>query len=312
MFLTVNPNAAIDRILFIDRFIPGGVMRPEKVIDSVGGKGFDISVALRGLGQDVLALGFRAGSEGKRLEKMLDAYGIRHELITVEGETRIAHVIVDQAEQQHSHINTMGYAVGRNEIKTLLTILDENLIGCGYAASAGSLPKGAPLDLFASIVKIARQHNVPVLIDSSGEPQVQAARACPTILKMNQEELGETFNILANELDDLAAKCRRFREENKLENLVITCGKQGILAVTPKKTYRTECPILAVVNAAGAGDAVSAALMWRLSAGDDWTDALRWAAAAGAAVVLTERTAELRIGDVERLLPDVKVHEIAE
>ena len=46
MILTLTPNAALDRLLFIDEFKPGTVMRPQKMIDKVGGKGLDSSVAL--------------------------------------------------------------------------------------------------------------------------------------------------------------------------------------------------------------------------------------------------------------------------
>jgi len=42
-----------------------------------------------------------------------------------------------------------------------------------------------------------------------------------------------------------------------------------------------------------------------LSQGDGWLEALRWAAASGAACVLTEATAEVRLEDVQRLLPQV-------
>jgi fructose-1-phosphate kinase PfkB-like protein len=48
-------------------------------------------------------------------------------------------------------------------------------------------------------------------------------------------------------------------------------------------------------------------LAWRFSLGDSWSEALRWTAAASAACVLTEGTAESRRTDVERILPEVEV-----
>jgi 1-phosphofructokinase family hexose kinase len=310
MFLTVNPNAAIDRILFIERFLPGGVMRPEKVVDSIGGKGFDIAVALRGLGQDVMALGFRAGQGGMLLEKMLDDYGILHQMVPVKGETRIAHVIAEGDTQRHSHINTRGYTLYERNIRALIDMLKKHLKGVRWMAAAGSLPEGAPEDLFARLVKLAQERHIQIIIDSSGSPQEQALKARPDILKMNAEELAETFHISADIDGGLARKCKDFTQQKDLHGFVVTCGKKGILAVSQGKVYRTSCPVLPAVNAAGAGDAVSAALMWRLAKGDEWPEALRWAAAAGAAVVLTERTAELRLTDVEQILPEVTVQAI--
>jgi 1-phosphofructokinase family hexose kinase len=310
MFLTINPNSAIDRILFIDQFVPGGVMRPEKVVDSIGGKGFDIAVALRGLGQDVMALGFRAGQGGVLLERMLDEYRIRHEMVPVRGETRIAHVIAENRTQRHSHINTRGYDLNDKDIIAFIKILKKHLKGACWMAAAGSLPHGAPENLFARFVKIARDEGVKSLIDSSDGPQEHALKARSDILKMNEEELSETFEVSATNHGELARKCKEFAQQEELPNFVITCGKKGILAVTQGRVYRTSCPVLSVVNAAGAGDAVSAALMWRLAKGNEWTEALRWAAAAGAAAVLTERTAELRLSDVEQILPEVTVQPI--
>src|SRR5512137_2504497 len=120
MFLTVTPNASIDRILFIECFSPQSTMRTRKTLDAVGGKGFDISVALRGLGQETAALGFRAGPRGSALEQMLIAYGVQPDLVEVEGETRIAHVIVEEALHRHSHITTRGYAVRTTQAEALL------------------------------------------------------------------------------------------------------------------------------------------------------------------------------------------------
>ena len=64
------------------------------------------------------------------------------------------------------------------------------------------------------------------------------------------------------------------------------------------------------VNAAGAGDAVSAAIVYRITQGDDWTQALTWAAAVSAAVVLTEGTAECSMTDIQNLYPKVWVKKL--
>jgi fructose-1-phosphate kinase PfkB-like protein len=80
--------------------------------------------------------------------------------------------------------------------------------------------------------------------------------------------------------------------------------------VTEEGSFLATSPPLEEVNAAGAGDGVSAALVWRLSLRDRWPEALRWAAATGAAVVLTEGTAECRPEDVQRIYANTAVREI--
>jgi fructose-1-phosphate kinase PfkB-like protein len=127
---------------------------------------------------------------------------------------------------------------------------------------------------------------------------------------MNRRELSQTFGVAACSLAELAAQAAQLCRREDLPALVVTCGEEGILAITGQGSYRAIAPPQDEVNAAGAGDAVSAALVWRLSLGETWQQALRWAAAASEAVVLTEATADCRLSDVECNFPLVEVREI--
>jgi fructose-1-phosphate kinase PfkB-like protein len=62
-----------------------------------------------------------------------------------------------------------------------------------------------------------------------------------------------------------------------------------------------------LVNAAGAGDGMAAALAIGLSEGWPWEESLRLAVATAAAVVMTPGTAECHKADVDRLLPQVRL-----
>jgi len=42
MILAVNVNAAVDRIFFIDRFVPGAVMRPSKRCSASAARGWTV------------------------------------------------------------------------------------------------------------------------------------------------------------------------------------------------------------------------------------------------------------------------------
>ena len=124
---------------------------------------------------------------------------------------------------------------------------------------------------------------------------------------MNWDEFQATFGGEAKTLDDLIARARQVYTEKDLNALVITCSKEGILAFSRQGAFLTRAPILPSVNAAGAGDAVSSALAWRFSLGDAWREALKWAGAVSAAVVLTEGTADCRMEDIHKIYPDVRV-----
>lgn len=307
MILTVTPNAALDRVIFIDEFQPGATMRASRMVDYVGGKGLDAAVALRTFEIDTLALSIVGGLTGQALAKLLDGYGIRHDLIWLEGETRISHVIVETHHHHHSHIIGGMLPISPEAAASLLQRYQAHLPQAAWVIAAGTLAPGFPVSYYRTLTETAHAVGVPILVDSSGPPVVELIPARPTILKMNRAEFNQTFNAKAQTVADLQASGQAVREREKLPALVLTSGAEGILALTPEGSYHAVAPRQHAVNAAGAGDTASAILAWRFSLGDNWREALRWAAAASAASVLAEGTGESRRPDVQRLLPEVEV-----
>ena len=175
---------------------------------------------------------------------------------------------------------------------------------------AGSVPPVITPAVYREITEIAHQNKTPVLIDSSGKMITEALPANPDIIKMNWDEFEVTFNRKALTLDELKVQALEVYKNLQIKSLVLTCGADGILSCSPEGAFHTIVPKLKAVNAAGAGDAVSSALAWRFSESDNWHDALKWAGATSAAVVLTSGTAECRLEDVHRLLPQIQREKI--
>lgn len=311
MILTLTPNSALDRVIFIEEFTPGLPMRASKVVDCVGGKGLDASVALASLGVETLGLSFVAGDIGRRLAEVLDGYGIRHDLVWLEGESRLAHVVVETRFHRHSHVMTGSLEITPAAAAELLQRYRAGLGGAAGVSMGGSLPPGLPVTYYRDMTRVAQDElGVPALIDSHGPSILAALPARPAVIKMNWREFNTTFGLGSETMAELVGQARGVFEREKLPALVITCGEDGILALTPDGVYLARIPAQQAVNAAGAGDATSAAVAWRRSLGEPWPDVLRWTAAIGAASVLTEATAECRPADVERLLPQARVEEI--
>jgi 1-phosphofructokinase family hexose kinase len=310
MILTVTLNSALDKIIFIEEFIPGSVHRTEKVNFSVGGKGLDSSVALRCLGVDTVGLVFVAGETGRKLIDLVDNYGIISEPIWVGGETRVAHVISENKFGRHTHIISGKITIGQEEMEEFISRFSFHLNKANYVICAGSIPQGINPRIYYQLVRISNQYKKPVLIDSSGQAIIESLPAKPEIVKMNRAEFEKTFDCKANTLDDLKVYAFEIFKEYKIQSLVVTCSKEGILSFTSNGGFHTIVPRLKAVNAAGAGDAVSSALAWRFSECDNWFQALSWAGAVSAAVVLTPGTAECKVEDVQTLLPEILIEEI--
>lgn len=307
MILTVTPNSALDRVIFIDELQAGEVMRSPQMIASVGGKGLDVSVVLRTFCVETRGLLFAAGATGQELIRLLDGYGILHDVVWVEGETRTAHVLVEKFHHRHSHVTAGELRVSPDACREFLRRYQMHLDGSAWVIAAGSLPASLPVAFYGTLTRMARNADVPVLVDAYGPAIQNALEAHPTIAKMNRSEFTETFGVPKCSMSELSKQAGAICERYQLAAFVITCGEDGILALAEDQVYKTISPRQAEVNAAGAGDAVSAALVWRLSLGDGWDSALAWAAAASSAAVLTEGTADCRMDDIRRILPQVKV-----
>jgi 1-phosphofructokinase family hexose kinase len=310
MILTVTANSALDKVIYIEEFIPTTDMRSRKVVESVGGKGFDTSVVLQSLGIPNLAVGIVAGFTGERLERLLTRYGIPTDLVWVEGDTRVANVIVETLHNRQSHVTTPGYIVSEVGAAELTRRYCAHLAQADWVVASGSLPEGIPPSYYRTLAELAAEAGKPFLLDCSSEPMRLAAEARSAVLKMNRSELTQAFGVQAATVQELAGMVGAFRAERGLPAVVITCGKDGILASTPEGEYLAASPAQTEVNSAGAGDAVSAALPWRLSLGESWAEALRWGAAVSAAVVLTPGTADCNPADVARILPDTHVWKV--
>ena len=313
LFLTITPNAVLDLLLFIPEFQPGTPVHVNRAVRSVGGKALDASVALHHLGQDSLAVCCLAGQTGKELRAVLSGYPRLHpQVVAVGGETRTAHILVEVNHSRHTHIFSGGLQLTLVQQDELVERCREFIPQTRFALTGGTLPPGLPVDFFHTLAGLCAVQNVPLLVDSWGQPLLACLPGHPTVIKMNRDEFGWTFGSAPNNLTELARRARAARQAHAILAMVITCGGEGLLAFTPQGDFHAWAPPQGVVNAAGAGDAASAALAWRLVEGDAWPAALVWAAAASAASVLTEGTADLRLVDALTLLPAVEWRSIGE
>jgi 1-phosphofructokinase family hexose kinase len=310
MFLTVTPNTALDKVIFIDEWTTGKPMRTNDVIFCVGGKGLDASVALRHLGQPTTGLHFTAGKSGQELLEILVDYGITPEPIWVDGETRLAHVIAERLHNRHTHVITGSLLVREEHVAQLLKRLKELLPDAVWLLTGGTLATGVPDDFYAMMIAASTRAGVPCLVDSSGAPIWACLNDPPEVVKMNQDEFNLTFQVETGSMAQLKHIGGQVFHEHNLNVLVITCGADGLLGYTPEGCFHARPPRQAVRSAAGAGDAASAALTWRRTQGDTWDEALRWAGAVSAASVLTAGTADLHLEDAVRILPEVQVEEV--
>lgn len=307
MFLTICPNTAFDKIFFIDEWKPGEPMRTNRFVHSVGGKGLNSAVVLSHLSIETTTIGFFAGSVGQDLMEIVESYGIRVIPVWVEGTTRTSHVIADKKNSIHSHVIVGEMIVQSEHISQLVHIYESLIDQADSVIFGGSVPKSVPPNFYTKLIPLAKARGIPALVDAQREVMIESIREKPDIVKMNREEFGWTFDKHFASINDIVREAIAFHKEQGLKNFVVTMSRDGTLAVTEGGVFLAKAPEQHPVNAAGAGDAVSSALAVKLNQGASWPEALRFASAVGAAAVLTERTGDVSMDAVTRILPQVEL-----
>lgn len=255
-------------------------------------------------------MGFFAGQIGRNLITLLKEYGIQTVPIWVDGETRISHVIAETKTMIHSHVITGDICISANHTKDFIDTFKNNISKAKWVIFGGSLPASLSDNFYSILINYSNKSGIPSLIDSQKEYLVEGIKARPDIVKMNREEFEWTFNQKADSLKMLIRQARELKSSLRIEHFVITLSGDGILALTPDGDYHACAPLQTPINAAGSGDAVSSALVWKLSQGYSWESAIKWAAAVSAASVLTERTADVDMHEMKRIYTQVKIENI--
>ena len=133
----------------------------------------------------------------------------------------------------------------------------------------------------AEMIRIARAHDKPVLVDPKGDEWGKYAGA--TVITPNRSELKEVVGRWSSD-EELAAKARKLRGELGLEALLVTRSEEG-MTLFADETHHQPALAREVFDVSGAGDTVIATLAVMIAAGADWAEAIRVANIAAGIVV---------------------------
>ncbi|MFI6505258.1 1-phosphofructokinase family hexose kinase [Nonomuraea typhae] len=175
--------------------------------------------------------------------------------------------------------NEPGPEVTDEELGNFLTSWEARVKTADAVVISGSLPRGVPVDFYATLARVAAGHGVPVIVDADGEPLRHAPEGRPAIVKPNHEELARAVPGCG------PAEAAQVLRSRGAGSVVVSMGKDGLLAVTPDGDFLARMPYTVAGNPTGAGDALVAGLALGLVEATPWPERLRRAAALGAAAV---------------------------
>jgi 6-phosphofructokinase 2 len=132
-----------------------------------------------------------------------------------------------------------------------------------------------------------------------------------TLIKPNQNELGELVGRPLDTDRDRISACRKMISDGSTEMVALTLGEYGSMLVTRERALRAEPVEIEVLSAVGAGDSFLGGLVAALAKGEALDRAFRVAVAAASAAVMSPGTELCTADDVRDLMPRVEITEVA-
>jgi 1-phosphofructokinase family hexose kinase len=303
MIITLTPNTGIDHTLQVSSFQLNSTIRAIDSAWGMGGKATDVSWILGKLGIPTRALGFAAGPNGLRMEKMLQKRGVETDFVWVDGETRLNSVIVVAGEGQ-STITSSSLNVSLEHLSEFATRYKKALEGAACVVMGGSLPRGIPIEFYAESIAQAHGYGVPVIFDSSGPPLVAGMKSHPDLIKPNLSELGDLLGELPSSQQEVKQAAEKLREEFGTD-VIVTLGAEGAIAVFGDGSYFIHPVSLPIASSAGAGDGVLAGMALAYFRQEPPEYGLQHGFALAGAILRTLATADFLVENYQELLPHI-------
>ena len=309
MIFTVTLNPSLDRALSVPELLPGAIHRARLLREDLGGKGGNVSRSLRGLGIPSRILGFAGGRSGEALRAGLLAEGFDVAFVDTGAEIRHNLTLFDEASSLYTKINELGPEIEAQPVAALEALVGESVQPGDLWAFCGSLPPGAPLDLYARLIERVQEKKGLAFLDASGTALRSGVTARPFAIKVNTEEAGELLGLDLGEGLEVACAASKLLE-GTTRLVMLTRGARGLILATESERLAAIPPQVEARSPVGAGDAALAGLLWAACEQCDLVTTARRAVACGTAAAMQEGSG---VGDaslVRELLDKVAIQPI--
>lgn len=285
MIYTLTLNPSLDYTIVLDNFHIGKVNRTAEENLYPGGKGINVSIVLKRLGVESVALGFLAGFTGNEIERLAKEAGCSTDFIRLkDGYSRI-NVKIRMGKE--SEINARGPEITGEDMDALFGRLD-GLAPEDFLVLAGSIPAGLPSDSYERILRRLKEKKVKAVVDAEKDLLVNALKYRPFLIKPNRDELGAIFGVKLKSGDEIIHYAKRLQKMGAENVLVSMAGDGAILAASDGRILRALPPSGKVVNSVGSGDSMVAGFLAGYLHTGDFENALKVGICAGSATAFSE------------------------
>lgn len=288
MIYTVTFNPSLDYIVTVDNFTTGRVNRTTTEFMYPGGKGINVSIVLKNLGYDNIALGFEAGFTGEEIIRRISDMGIIHDFIHVDN--GLSRINVKIRSDNESEINGQGPAIEADHINKLYQRFDKLKNG-DILVLAGSIPTVMLDSMYMDIMKYLKGRNIKIVVDATKDLLVNVLEYRPFLIKPNNHELGEIFGVELKTRDEVVEYAKRLQKMGAVNVLVSMAGEGAVLVAEDGSIFKTPAPKGVVKNSVGAGDSMVAGFIAGYLNSGNYVEAFKMGVCTGSASAFSDKLA---------------------
>ena len=302
MIYTITLSPSLDRTIDVEELIYDDVNKIEEEKRRAGGRGIDVSRVIRTLGGQSIALGFIGGYDGLELEARLINEGIICDFTKINSETRTNNIVYQRKKKMQTLLSTGEPEVDPLEISSFfnkIKVLPSN----SYVVISGNIPKGINENFYAQMIVTLKARGARVILDTDGEALRRGVDACPYLIKPNIYEFGRLVENNLLGVEEIINYAKPY--QNVVEYIVVSMGAKGLVGINKDGSYLVIPPKINVRSSVGAGDSLVAGIVYAMSEGLAFEDAIVLGVACGTASALNPGSELCKRKDIEIIKKDV-------
>lgn len=309
MITTITLNPCIDKTISISDFNYGEINRVVSTRTDVSGKGINVSIALKQLGEETKCLGFNYLSDDKVIKKRLEESKIGYEFVDVEGTVRTNIKMFNTKDKIMTELNEGGHSVTIDAVELLKKMVNRQASESDIMVLNGSAPQGVPRDIYKTLIEQVKREGVKTVLDAEGDLLLEGIKAKPYFIKPNLFEFENAFKTNFSNNNDVVNVAKRIID-NGVSIVCVSMGKVGAIIVSQDEAWFAPGSKLNVKGVQGAGDSLVAGICIAMKRGYDIKEMLRYGVAAANASLIREGTLLCTKEDFEMMLPEIKIEKI--
>lgn len=283
MITVAGLTPSLDLTYTVDSLHLGEINRVPQVVRCAGGKALNMARASATVGAATTVVAILGGATGRTLSELLRAEGLAVVAVESPAETRICVSIASTDTGRLTEVYQEAPAIPDDVWATFRSNLHQALPRTGgWLSISGRAPLGS-VAMIADLVRLGRDQDVAVAVDTHSEALPEALAAGPALVKINRYEAADLLDLPAD--SDLAAMASAIRAICGAI-VVLTDGTAGSVAVDGTVTLHAGAPSQIGRYPVGSGDSFLGGLLAALDAGHELSVALRTATACGVANAL--------------------------